>query len=117
VRALVAEIERMRDEPPSSKELSDAVSYVSGSFAGSLETPQAMADRLWTLRINNLPAGWWQDYMQRIVSTRIDDVQEAARDLLAPEKLRIVVVGDAEAVKAELEEIAPVDVISEKEGG
>jgi len=117
VKAMIAEIERMRDEPPSEKELSDAVSYISGSFAGSLETPQAMADRLWTLQINGLPAGWWNDYMQRVVSTRIADVQEAARDLLSPDRLRIVVVGDAEAVKAELEQIAPVDVVSEKEGG
>ena len=117
VRAVLDEIRRMRDEAPTDKELGDAVSYLSGSFAGSLETPQAMAERLWTLQINGLPSDWWNGYMRRITSTRVDDVQTAARDLLDPERLRIVVVGDAEAVKAELEEIAPVDVISEKEGG
>ena len=117
LRAVLDEIRRMRDEPPTDKELGDAVSYVSGSFAGSLETPQAMAERLWILHLNGLPADWWNSYMQRITSTRVDDVQDAARDLLDAGRLRIVVVGDAEAVKAELEEIAPVEVISEKEGG
>jgi zinc protease len=117
VRAVLDEIRRMRDVPPSDKELGDAVSYLSGSFAGSLETPQAMAERLWTLELNHLPANWWNTYMQRIVSTQVDDVQNAARDLLDPGRLHIVVVGDAEAVKADLEAIAPVEVISEKEGG
>ncbi|HZL98791.1 MAG TPA: insulinase family protein, partial [Planctomycetota bacterium] len=117
VRAVLDEIARMRDEPPSDKELGDAAAYVSGSFAGSLETPEAMAERLWILQLNGLPADWWNTYMQRVVSTRVDDVQDAARDLLDPARLHIVVVGDAEAVKAELEQIAPVEVISEKEGG
>jgi len=117
VRALLAEIRRMRDEPPSDKELGDAVAYLSGSFAGSLETPAAVAGRLWTLRLNGLPADWWNSYMHRIVSTSVADVQDASRDLLDPQHLHIVVVGDADAVKADLEQIAPVDVISEKEGG
>ena len=117
VRAVLDEIERMRDEPPSDKELGDAVAYMAGSFAGSLETPQAMAERLWTLHLNGLPPDWWNSYMRRITSTQVDDVQDAARELLHPDRLRIVVVGDAEAVKAELEEIAPVEVVSDKEGG
>jgi zinc protease len=113
VQAVIDEVSRMRDEAPSDKELGDAVSYISGSFAGQLETPQAVADRLWALELNDLPDGWWNDYLQRISATTSEDVARAARTLLDPERLLIVVVGSADDVKEELEAIAPVEVITE----
>lgn len=113
VQAVIDEVARMRDEPPTEKELASAVSYIAGSFAGKLETPQAVERRLWTLELNDLPADWWTDYLQRITATSAEDVSHAARVLLDPERLLIVVVGDASEVKEELEKIAPVDVITE----
>ncbi len=113
VQAVIDEVARMRDEPPSAKELGDAVSYITGSFAGSLETPQAVASRLWSLRLEGLPEDWWDGYLKRIASTRAQDVSETAADLLDPERLLIVVVGDAAVVKDELERIAPVEVVTE----
>jgi zinc protease len=117
VRALLDEVERMRDEPPSDKELGDAVAYISGSFAGSLETPQAVAERLWTLELNRLPRDWWTQYLERVTGLSAADVTRAAHDLIDPARLRVVVVGDAEQVRAELEEIAPVDVVRQDEAG
>jgi zinc protease len=117
VRALLDEVERMRDEPPSDKELGDAVAYNSGSVAGSLETPQAVAERLWTLELNRLPRDWWTQYLERVTGLSAADVTRAAHDLIDPARLRVVVVGDAEQVRAELEEIAPVDVVRQDEAG
>jgi zinc protease len=117
VQAVLDEVVRMRDEAPSGKELEDALAYITGSFAGSLETPQAVAGRLWTLELNRLPKDWWSQYVERVASLTADDVTSAAHDLLDPTRLRVVVVGDAEAVQASLEEIAPVDVIKQDEGG
>jgi zinc protease len=117
LRAVLDEVIRMRDEPPSDKELGDAVAYITGSFAGSLETPQAVAERLWTLELNRLPKDWWVQYVERVAGLGAADVSGAAQDLLDPGRLRVVVVGDAEAVQASLEEIAPVDVVRQDEGG
>jgi zinc protease len=113
VQAVIDEVARMRSEAPSPKELNDAVSYLAGSFAGTLETPQAVAGRLWTLELNQLPATYWNDYLGRIAATTSEDVQRAATELLDPGRLIIVVVGDAKQVKESLEKIAPVDVITE----
>ncbi|MGQ0553656.1 MAG: M16 family metallopeptidase [Planctomycetota bacterium] len=112
VRAVLDEVRRMRDLAPSSEELNAAKSYLLGSFAGSLETPQAAAARLWTLRLHGLPADWWDGYLQRIAGTGAEDVAAAARTLLDPERLHIVVVGDAAVVRESLEAIAPVTVVT-----
>jgi zinc protease len=113
VQAVIDEVARMRTEPPSSKELTAAVSYLTGSFPGTLETPQAVAGRLWTLEQNQLPKTWWNDYLGKIAATTSEDVARAATELLDPSRLIIVVVGDAATVKESLAKIAPVEVITE----
>ncbi len=113
VQAVIDEVKRMRSEPPSDKELSSAVSYLVGSFPGTLETPQAVAGRLWMLDLNQLPKSYWSDYLARIAATSSEDVAHAADELLDPSRLIIVVVGDAATIKESLAKIAPVEVITE----
>jgi len=113
VQAVIDEVKRMRSEPPSEKELSSAVSYLVGNFPGTLETPQAVAGRLWTLDLNQLPKSYWNDYLGKIAATTSEDVTRAANELLDPSRLIIVVVGDAATVKESLAKIAPVEVITE----
>jgi len=113
VAALLDEVKRLRDEPPTSDELTSAVSYLAGSFAGSLETPQAVAGRLWTLELEGLPPDFWSTYLKRIAATTAENVGEVARELLDPGRLHIIVVGDAQAVKEQLETIAEVDVVTD----
>lgn len=111
VRAVLAEVQRLRDEPPTEQELADAKSYLAGSFAGSLETPQAVAGRLWTLALHGLPADWWDGYLQRISAVTVEEAAAAAKELIDPEKLVVVVVGDAGEIEEELEAIAPVEKV------
>jgi zinc protease len=112
VKTLISEVRRMRDEAPTDEELQSAVKYLAGSFAGSLETPQSVASRLWSLELDDLPPDYWNDYLKRISSTQSEAVVEAARQLLDPDRLLIVVVGDAAQVQEDLEEIAEVDVVT-----
>ncbi len=113
VRALIDEVERLRAEPPTAEEVTNAVSYLAGSFAGSLETPQSVAGRLWTQELMGLPADYWSSYLGRIAATTPESVARAANELVDPGRLLIVVVGDAAKVKAELEAIGPVEVVKE----
>jgi predicted Zn-dependent peptidase len=76
-----------------------------------------VAERLWTLELNRLPRDWWTQYLERVTGLSAADVTRAAHDLIDPARLRVVVVGDAEQVRAELEEIAPVDVVRQDEAG
>lgn len=113
VKAVVDEVARMAAVPPTDDELRSAVSYLAGAFAGSLETPQAVAARLWTLQLEDLPPDWWNGYLERIAATTSEGVAEAAQALLHPDRLVIVVVGDASQVQESLAEIAPVELVVE----
>ena len=112
VRAVIDEVQRMVDEAPNAKEISEASSYLAGSFAGSLETPQAVASRLWSLQLNDLPADYWSRYLQRVSGISSEDVATAAAQLLDPDNMVVVVVGDAQKVAEDLKEIAEVEVIT-----
>lgn len=113
VQAVIDEARRLISQPPEGKELSDAVSYMVGSFAGSIETPQDVAERLWTLERDNLPKDWWNGYLSTVAATTAEDLKRAAEALVKPDQLTITVVGDASRVKESLEKIVPVDVITE----
>jgi len=114
VQAVLDEVRRLRDEPPNDTERTDAVSYLAGSFAGSLETPQAVAGRLWTLELNDLPGDFWNTYLKRIHGATPESLAAAAAQLIDPSRLIMVAVGDADAVQEELEEIAEVEVVRDR---
>ena len=111
VQAIIDEVRRMQDEPATEKELEDAKSFVAGSFAGTLETPQSVAGRLWTLDLLDLPPDYWNGYLKGIAGTSAEDLAKAANDLMDPDRLVIVVVGDASQVQESLEAIAEVTVV------
>ncbi len=113
VEAILGEIRRMRDEAPSEKEMTQAKSYIVGSFAGDHETPHSIANELWSLRLHGLDKGDVERFLDSVAKITSEDVQKVARSVIDPERLFIVVVGDASAVKADLEEIAPVTVLEE----
>ena len=112
VRAVIDEVRRMLTDPPTDEELKGATSYLAGSFAGSLETPQAVAARLWSLELNDLPDDYWTRYLAAIAGMTSDAVADAAHELLDPDHMVVVVVGDADAVKESLEEIAEVELVT-----
>lgn len=111
VRVVFAELERLRSEPPTEKELSDTKSYVLGSFPGDRETPQQVASALWLLQLNNLPPDYYDQLLAGVARTTAADCTRVVQSLLDPRKMVIVVVGHADKIKADLEQIGPVEVI------
>jgi zinc protease len=111
VRAALAELERLRREAPSAKELADTKSYFLGSFARQRETPQQVAGDLWLLASNGLPADYHQRLLTQVSRTEGADCLRLVRETLDPSKLVVVVVGNAAGIQKELEKIAPVTVV------
>jgi len=111
VRAIFEELARLKQEPPSAKELDDTISYTLGSFAGQRETPQSVAGDLWLIESQNLPADYFQQMLQRIAKTQADDCTKLARERVNPDQMVVVVVGPAAQVQADLEKISPVTVV------
>jgi predicted Zn-dependent peptidase len=112
VRVILDEIDRIRTTPAETEEVDTAKAYLVGSFAGDRETPQATVSDLWLIEHDGLPADYLNRYLDGIKKTTREDVLRDAKRFMSPDKLIIVVVGEAEQIKGDLEKIAPVTVVA-----
>lgn len=111
VRTILDEIRRMKNDPPTTEEQADAISYVVGSFPRRRETPEALVGELWRLHISGLPDDYYDRYLSRIRRVTSEDVTSVAKALIDEEHLVIVVVGPAKVLEPALRRIAPVEVV------
>lgn len=87
------EIVRLQTEQISENELETAKNYMIGSFVGSLNTPFEVADRQKVIILENLPADFYQNYIQQVSAISAEDVMEIAKKYLNADELCEVVVG------------------------
>ena len=116
---LVAELRRMRDAAPSDAELRAARDYLVGVFPLRFETPGPVVAAVTGLVTNELPDDELERYRPAIEAVTADDVLAAARAHLDLERLGIVLVGDADAVAADVEALGlgDLEVIREEDAG
>lgn len=105
VREILHEIERMRSETIGEDELTLATSYLDGVFPIRYETTAAIAGALANLTIHSLPDSYYDDYRGHVRAVTAARVQAAAGSHLHPDRLRIVVVGDAALIAPPLAEV------------
>lgn len=112
VQTILDEIKKLRTETVTPEELSDTQAYIVGSFAGDRETPMSIVRDLWMIETQQLPKDYLQQFLAGIKSTTAGSALESAKKLIDPDHFVIVVVGAADQIKASLEKIAPVTVVS-----
>ena len=106
---LMAEIARMRDEAVPQKEFQDAQRALVAAFALSLESPQGMLNSYIARYLYQLPADYWDRYPARVMAVTPAQVQAAARQYLAADRLQIVAVGDAARIGGALKKFGTVE--------
>jgi zinc protease len=89
------ELERIRDEDVSEKEIADAKSYLTGVFPLRIETQEGLVDQLVQIKMMGLPDDYLHIYRDRLNQITIGDIRRVARAHVTPEKAALVVVGDA----------------------
>jgi predicted Zn-dependent peptidase len=99
----IKELERMRDTLVTDAELAAARDYMVGVFPLRFETPGAVVGAIGGLFVNGLPDDELARYRGLVEAVTAQDVQKAARDHIHTDRLAIVLVGDADAVAADLE--------------
>ena len=84
-----------------------------------LQTTSGVASRLAELFIYDLPRSYLDDFPERVLAVTHDEVLAAARDRIHPDRLMVLVVGDAKVIRPQLEELAlgPIEVVPAKSGG
>ncbi len=98
------ELERIRNEPVSDKEIADAKSYLTGVFPIRLETQEGLTDQLVQIKMLNLPDDHLQRYRDRLQAVTVDEIQRVAQKYVKPDEAALVIVGDGASV---LEQIRP----------
>ncbi len=111
IKGILSEIEKLRTEPVTPKELTFAKDEVLNSFVFNFQDPGQTLSRLMRYEYYGYPADFLFRYQQGIKATTIEDVQRVAKKYLQPDKLVTLVVGNASAIVPPLTTLSP-DVTS-----
>lgn len=96
VDEILKEMDRIMREPVGEKELSDAKSYLTGSFPLRIDSNNKLAGFLVAAEFYDLGLNYVDDYKKFINSVSKDDVLRVARKYLNTKDYVLVVVGDIE---------------------
>ena len=95
LRLIVDEFWRIQRERVNERELADAKAYLTGSFPLTIETPNAIALQILNVLFYGLPVEQLQTFRERVNAVSVDDIQRVARTYLKPDRLSVVLVGNA----------------------
>jgi zinc protease len=93
VGALEAEIQRVRRDGVTPREVDEAVAYLTGRFPLRLETNGGVAEILWAMEFFNLGADYIDRYAGYYRAVTVQQVNQAARVHLHPDQATVVVAG------------------------
>ena len=94
INVILEEIKRIRNEPVTTEELSDAKAYLTGSFPRRLDTMGKIAGFLALTEFYGLGIDYDIKYPEYINAVTKEDVQRVARRYMDPEDYVLVVVAD-----------------------
>ncbi len=102
LRLIVDEMWRLQRERVGERELSDAQAYLTGSFPLTIETPRAIATQVLSAVFFGLDLQELETFRERVNAVTVDDIQRVAKTYLHPDRLSIVLVGDASRFERQL---------------
>jgi predicted Zn-dependent peptidase len=99
---VLSEIKRIRADLVTDEEIADAKSTLVLQLPARFETASETAASLGVLAVYNLPIDEYANRAAKIQAVTREDVKRVADRYLAPDRLRLVVVGDAKVVEEQL---------------
>jgi zinc protease len=102
LRLIVDEMWKLQRQRVRQRELADAQAYLTGSFPLTIETPSAIALQVLNAVFYGLDLGELQTFRERVNAVTPDDIQRVAQQYLRPDRLSIVLVGDASVFSKQL---------------
>ncbi len=102
------EMKRIRDQPVEEELLQSTKNYINGSFGRSLESPSTIARFAINKERYNLPEDYYSNYLKRLESVTVEDVQAMAQKYIRPDNAYVLVVGKAADVAEGLKQFGPL---------
>jgi zinc protease len=113
LREMLAQLTRIREAAPGEQELRDVRDYLVGVFPLRFETTGGVAVAIEPLAVYGLADDYWQTYRASLEAVGTEDVLAAARELIRPDELLILAVGDASQMRDAVAaaELGPLEVV------
>ena len=102
LRLIVDEIWKLKRERVGEGELEGAKAYLSGNFPLTIETPNDIATHVLNALFYELPMEELETFRQRVNRVDVDDIEGVAMRYLRPDRLSVVLVGNAAAIGEQL---------------
>jgi predicted Zn-dependent peptidase len=109
---LLAQLERITTEPIGAPEFEAKRGAMVGAFPLSIETPQALAERVASVQLYGLPRDYLQTYRTTMSAITVAQGTAAAKRVIRPKQTLGVVVGDGAKIHDKLAAIAPVRIVN-----
>lgn len=93
------------------EELTFAQSSLIKKFPSQFETYNQVAANLLTQELYSLPDNYFDAYLENVSSVKLDEVLNASKNRIHPDKLVIVIVGDKEKILPQLNSIENYEVV------
>lgn len=110
------ELGRIRNEPVPEEELSDAKNYLTGVFPIRAETLDGLAALIVNQHLYGLPDDYLQSYRENVSAVSADDVLRVANQYIRPDRMAIVVVGDAAEILPQVETYSDSITVFDSDG-
>jgi zinc protease len=110
---VLIELEKIRNEYVGEEELQNIKNYISGNFPLQLETPNAIASKVISLKLFDLEDDYFNTFISKMNKVTLEDIKIVAEKYIHPDKIIISVAGNSEALKSSLESLNEVQVINE----
>nr|WP_321454104.1 insulinase family protein [uncultured Carboxylicivirga sp.] len=104
---IIYEMNRMRNELVTEKELDLVKNMIAGSFSRSLEDPTTVARFALNIQKYNLPKDYYQTYLEKLSAVTVEDVEAMAKKYLTPDNALIIAVGNVPEIKSTLKKFSP----------
>jgi predicted Zn-dependent peptidase len=111
ISEIMSELDRIRTTEMTEEELVAAKGLLIGSFALAIEDPADFAGQLSRRYLTGVPIDELNLYLQSLEQVTAGEAREAAEEFIDSEQPIIVVVGNAELLKAQLAELGEVVVV------
>lgn len=111
IRVMKEQIESMQTVPPTEEEMKKAKDGWLNSYVFNFDTKNEVLGRMMTYDYYGMPADYLQQLKEQVENVTPDDVVEVANRKLNPDKMHILVTGDASKFDGSLSEFGEVEEI------
>jgi zinc protease len=106
-REFLEELNRIRDEEPSAREVNDAKAYLLGNLLLQFTTDAGIAGQLLSVERHRLGFDYLEKYKAAVAAVTAADVQAVARKYLDPKRMALIAAGPIDAQGQPVPTLAP----------